>query len=51
MASIEQWNKYMAVVEEIAYIEDDLRTASYSSANATSRALAKRILFERFDHE
>lgn len=45
---VEDYTKYIGILHELALIEDDLRAASYSSATATSRALAKRILFERF---
>lgn len=47
MATITEWNKYLAVVQELATVEDDLRSVALNG-NQRASAFAQRVLFERF---
>ena len=47
MATIEDWNKYVNVVHELALVEDDLRTTA-RNGNQRASAFAQQVLFERF---
>lgn len=53
MASINDWNKYINLLHDLAYVEDDLRKAHAVSNGSDSydagvQWLAGTILFERF---
>lgn len=47
MASVEDWQKYMNVLHELAWIEDDLRWWANSQATNEVKNVVKDILFER----
>jgi hypothetical protein len=47
MATVNDWNKYLAVVQELAQVEDDLRDTALTG-NQRASAFAQRVLFERF---
>ena len=58
MATVEDWNKYINVVHELALIEDDLRAVAalyrvhpQDVADRLTVGAAERILFERFGVE
>jgi len=50
MASIDDWNKYINVLHDLALVEDDLRTEVLIAGNVPdgASALAASILWERF---
>lgn len=47
MATINDWNAYIAVLQELAQVEDDLRDAALNG-NQRASAFAHRVLYERF---
>lgn len=47
MATINDWNKYINVVHELALVEDDLR-AVLTEHDSGRIDLAETILYERF---
>lgn len=48
MATINDWNKYITVVHELALVEDDLRWVLDHEADSARTDLAEQILYERF---
>ena len=48
MAKIEDWNKYINVVHELALVEDDLRAESLTLTDGPAADFATRVLYERF---
>lgn len=48
MATIEDWNKYLGVVQELALVENDLRAVALDNTLYDAPSVAQRILFERF---
>lgn len=47
MATLTDWNKYLAVVQDLALVEDDLRDTAVNG-NQRASAFAQQLLFERF---
>lgn len=47
MATVNDWNKYMNVLHELALIEDELHT-SLVEGSAQVRAYAMELLWEHF---
>lgn len=47
MATVENWNKYINVLYDLALVEDDLRDAAVNG-NQRASAFAQRVLYERF---
>jgi len=47
MATINDWNKYTGVVQELAQVEDDLRDAVVNG-NQRASAFAQTVLQNRF---
>lgn len=48
MATIHDWNKYIGVVQELALIEDKLRTVQAEN-NPETRNLATYLLYAHFE--
>lgn len=47
MATINDWNKYINVLHDLALVEDDLRD-TVVNGNQRASAFAQRVLYERF---
>lgn len=48
MATVNDWNKYINAVHELALVEDDLRTILATSNVPAVRLVVDVVLYERF---
>lgn len=49
MATVDDWNKYINLLHELALVEDDLRAARDGAEGDTLAVeFAERVLYERF---
>lgn len=48
MASINDWNKYINLEHDLAWIEDDLRDLAVQELDLPVAGVAQRLLYEHF---